>query len=286
MNWFTKILPGIKKRPPDVAAVDSEWEKCKKCDTAAHALQLGKNGWVCANCDYHHRLTAVKRARILFDSEPEAKEIANNVRSLDFLKFVDNEPYAQRLERAQQGDSRRESASVFQGHIKGREVVAVIFDFAFMGGSMGSVAGERFVRGVEKAAELGVPFISFTASGGARMQEGMLSLLQMAKTTAALSLLSRQRLPHINVLTDPTTGGVAASFALVGDVIIAEPEALIGFAGPRVIKETVREELPEGFQRSEFLLTHGAIDMIVDRREMREVLDRLLSLLMPAHDGG
>ncbi len=281
MNWFTNILPGIKKKFPEPADEADEWEKCGNCGTAAYSAQLKKNVWVCANCDFHRRLTASRRAEILFDETPPPEEFAMEVRPVDFLKFTDSEPYAGRLKRAQGGDARRESAAAYRGRIAGREVVAVIFDFTFMGGSMGSVAGERFVRAVEKAETLRLPFISFTASGGARMQEGMASLLQMAKTTAALSLLSRAGLPHINVLTDPTTGGVAASFALIGDIVIAEPEALIGFAGPRVIKETVREELPEGFQRSEFLLERGAIDMIVDRREMRKTLARLLSLLAP-----
>ncbi len=281
MNWLTKILPGIKKKTP-VAEEGDVWEKCKSCETAAHVKQLAKNGWVCANCDYHYRLTSARRAEILFDETPE--RIADEVRPVDFLKFHDSEPYHARLERAQRGDPRREGAAVYRGCVKGREIVAVIFDFTFMGGSMGSVAGERFVRGAELAAEFGLPFVSFTASGGARMQEGLVSLFQMAKTTAALALLSRRRLPHINVLTDPTTGGVAASFALIGDIIIAEPRALIGFAGPRVIKETVREDMPEGFQRSEFLLSHGAVDMIADRREMRAVLARILALLSPADD--
>lgn len=276
MNWFTKILPGIKKNKPSGEG-ETEWEKCRNCETSAHIEQLRKNGWVCANCDYHHRITAARRADILFDETPE--EIGSSVRPVDFLNFTDNEPYKDRLARAQAGDERRESAAAYHGKIEGREVVAVIFDFNFMGGSMGSVAGERFVRAVEKASTLGVPFLSFTASGGARMQEGIVSLFQMAKTVAALSLLSRHRLPHINILTDPTTGGVAASFALIGDIVIAEPEALVGFAGPRVIKETVREELPEGFQKSEFLLSHGAIDLIVDRREMRAVLGQILTHL-------
>ena len=281
MNWFTNILPGIKKKTPRPADESDGREKCANCGTESYSAQLKKNSWVCANCDYHHRLTAARRAEILFDAAPPPVEFAGEVRPVDFLDFTDSEPYKARLERAQRGDAGREAAAADHGRIAGREAVAVIFDFTFMGGSMGSVAGERFVRGVEKAAALRLPFISFTASGGARMQEGMASLLQMAKTTSALALLSRQRLPHINVLTDPTTGGVAASFALVGDVVIAEPDALVGFAGPRVIKETVREELPEGFQRSEFLLARGAIDMIADRREMRKVLARLISLLAP-----
>ncbi|MGU9951290.1 MAG: acetyl-CoA carboxylase, carboxyltransferase subunit beta [Gammaproteobacteria bacterium WSBS_2016_MAG_OTU1] len=280
MNWFTNILPGVKKKTATQSSIsEGIWEKCGKCQTAIYAEQLRKNCWVCAHCDYHHRLTAVQRATSLFDEEPAAVEIATDLRPVDFLGFVDSEPYSERLERAQKGDARRESAAAWHGHIMGSEVVAVIFDFHFMGGSMGSVAGERFVRGVEKATLLGLPFISFTASGGARMQEGMMSLLQMAKTTASLDRLGKKGLPHINVLTDPTTGGVAASFALIGDIIIAEPDALIGFAGPRVIKETVREDLPEGFQRSEFLLAHGAVDMIVDRREMRTTLARLLSII-------
>ncbi|MGI9307419.1 MAG: acetyl-CoA carboxylase, carboxyltransferase subunit beta [Gammaproteobacteria bacterium] len=281
MNWFTDILPGIKKKAPPPPETAGEWEKCQKCETQAHGEQLRKNGWVCANCDYHHRLTAAQRAETVFDKTPPPEEFAAGVRSVDFLNFSDNMPYKERLQKAQNGDARRESAAAYRGRIGGREAVAVIFDFTFMGGSMGSVAGERFVRGVEKAADLNLPFISFTASGGARMQEGMVSLLQMAKTTASLALLARRGLPHINVLTDPTTGGVAASFALIGDIILAEPDALIGFAGPRVIKETVREELPEGFQRSEFLLERGAVDMIVDRREMRKTLSRLLAVLAP-----
>ena len=285
MNWFVKIFPGIKSKKPDNASQSESWEACKQCSTIAHHEQLRKHSWVCANCDYHHRLTVNQRRDILFDDDSEIIEIGNEVRSVDFLNFtVDQESYEQRLERAQQGDTRREAVGVFRGRVKGREVVAVIFDFTFMGGSMGSVAGERFVRGVEAAADLGAPFISFAASGGARMQEGIISLLQMAKTTAALTMLSRCGLPHINVLTDPTTGGVAASFALIGDVIIAEPQALIGFAGPRVIKETVREELPEGFQRSEFLLDHGSVDMIVDRREMRDALAKIINLLTPINN--
>ena len=283
MNWLSKILPGVKKKPTTDAVVpDGLWRKCKQCDATVYAEEMEKNGWVCTNCDYHHRLTAAQRAGILFDQEPAAVEFATEVRPVDFLKFYDHISYKERLTQAQRGDARRESAAVFHGFVKEREIVAVIFDFSFMGGSMGSVAGERFVRGVEKAASLNVPFVSFTSSGGARMQEGMVSLLQMAKTTAALADLERLGLPYISVLTDPTTGGVAASFALIGDVNIAEPNALVGFAGPRVIEETVRQKLPDGFQRSEFLLERGAIDMIVDRRDLREVLSRLLALLAPS----
>ena len=284
MNWFSRILPGVKKKSAPARAPDGVWEKCGQCGAALYGEQLRKNCWVCDNCDHHRRLTAQQRADILFDSDSETQIIGDEIRPLDFLKFTDSESYEARLERAQDGDPRREAAAAYRGRILGKEAVAVIFDFHFMGGSMGSVAGERFARAAEEAAKWGLPFISFTASGGARMQEGMVSLFQMAKTTAALELLGQRRLPHVNVLTDPTTGGVAASFALIGDIIIAEPAALIGFAGPRVIKETVREELPEGFQRSEFLLEHGMVDMIVDRREMRETLARLLSML--AANGG
>jgi acetyl-CoA carboxylase carboxyl transferase subunit beta len=284
MNWFTKILPGIKKKVPNTTAKtipDGLWRKCKQCGVTIYTDEMKKNHWVCGNCDHHHRLTANERASILFDEDQPITEIATEVRAVDFLQFKDDISYQERLQNAQKGDARRDSVAAFRGCVKGREIVAVIFDFTFMGGSMGSVAGERFVRGVEEAVALNIPFVSFTASGGARMQEGMVSLLQMAKTTAALTDLQRLRLPHISVLTDPTTGGVAASFALIGDIIIAEPKALIGFAGPRVIKETVREELPEGFQRSEFLLNRGAIDMITDRRDMRDTLFRVLTMLTP-----
>ncbi|MDM5147424.1 acetyl-CoA carboxylase, carboxyltransferase subunit beta [Candidatus Persebacteraceae bacterium Df01] len=260
---------------------DGLWRKCKQCGVTIYTDEMKKNHWVCGNCDHHHRLTANERASILFDEDQPITEIATEVRAVDFLQFKDDISYQERLQNAQKGDARRDSVAAFRGCVKGREIVAVIFDFTFMGGSMGSVAGERFVRGVEEAVALNIPFVSFTASGGARMQEGMVSLLQMAKTTAALTDLQRLRLPHISVLTDPTTGGVAASFALIGDIIIAEPKALIGFAGPRVIKETVREELPEGFQRSEFLLNRGAIDMITDRRDMRDTLFRVLTMLTP-----
>ena len=286
MNWFTKILPGIKKKdtPENAASIpEGVWEKCASCQTVLYVEQLKTNGWVCMSCDHHHRLTAPRRAIALFDASPPPQEIGGDVRPMDFLNFSgDGDSYQSRIKRSQDGDARREAAAVYVGQIEKREAVVVIFDFQFMGGSMGSVAGERFVRGVEEAMARQAPFVSIAASGGARMQEGMTSLLQMAKTTSALSALAQQRLPHISVLTDPTTGGVAASFALVGDVIIAEPGALVGFAGPRVIRETVREELPEGFQRSEFLLEHGAVDMIVDRRELRNVLSKLFAMLAPA----
>ena len=286
MSWLSDILPRVKKRKrggrPERGPREGVWEKCEKCGAAGFAADFRKSGWVCADCDHHHRITAAQRAEWLFDSEPAPVVLAANVRPLNFLRFSDGESYAERLERARGEDDSREAARAWRGSILGLETVAVIFDFNFMGGSMGCVAGERFARAAEEAARLGLPFISFSASGGARMQEGLASLLQMAKTTASLDALSRRGLPYVSVLSDPCTGGVAASFALIADVVIAEPNALVGFAGPRVIRETVREELPEGFQRSEFLLRHGNVDLIVDRREMRETLARIVALLTKA----
>ncbi len=286
MNWFTDILPGIKKKKGKSAATvpDGVWSKCPGCNTAIYSVELRKNCYVCANCDHHQRIGAEERARLVFDAEPALSPLGMEVRPVDFMNFRDGgggKSYAEKLREAQKDDARREAVFACRGTIGGRAAVAAIFDFSFMGGSMGSVAGERFTRAVEDAAESGAPFISFASSGGARMQEGVVSLVQMAKTTAALARLSARRLPHISVLTDPTTGGVAASFAMIGDVVVAEPKALIGFAGPRVIQETVRERLPEGFQRSEFLRERGGVDLIADRRELREVLISLLSLLRP-----
>ena len=284
MNWLSDILPGIKKkktRKDEKRATIPEglWKKCVQCGATVYSSEMEKNSWVCLTCDYHERITAEQRAAILFDPQPAAEEIAVDVRVSGDIGLGDEKEYRQRLEKSQNGDARREAARVYRGYIKETLVVAVIFDFSFMGGSMGSVVGERFVRGVEEAAQQNCPFICFSASGGARMQEGMFSLLQMAKTTAALTTLTKLRLPYISVLTDPTTGGVAASFAMIGDIIIAEPDALVGFAGPRVIQETVREKLPKGFQRSEFLREKGAVDIIWDRREMRDNLAALLPLL-------
>lgn len=287
MSWLSDILPRVKKRKRRDGAEragprEGVWEKCEKCGAAAFAADFRKSGWVCASCDHHHRITAAQRAEWLFDAEPAAVMLAGNVRPLNFLRFADGESYAERLARARGDDEWREAAAAWRGSILGREAVAVVFDFNFMGGSMGCVAGERFARAAEEAARLGLPFISFAASGGARMQEGLASLLQMAKTTASLDALARRGLPYVSVLSDPCTGGVAASFALIADVVIAEPNALVGFAGPRVIRETVREELPEGFQRSEFLLQHGNVDLIADRRELRETLARVVGLLTKA----
>ena len=283
MSWLNSILPGIKKRPREKrekGGVPAEvWTKCLMCSVAIYAQELEDKLWVCGACGHHHRINAESRARIFFDSEAPRDEIAADIQSVDLLKFRDDKGYDKRLAAARGNDPSREALRVYRGQLRGRAVVAAIFDFTFMGGSMGSVVGERFARGVEEAARLGCPFVSFSASGGARMQEGMASLLQMAKTTAALARFSRSQLPYVSVLTDPTTGGVAASFALIADVVVAEPNALIGFAGPRVIQETVREKLPEGFQRSEFLRQQGGVDLIWHRHQLRDNLATLLSLL-------
>jgi len=254
------------------------WSKCPACEAVLYATDLAQNLNVCPKCAHHHRLKARERLDLLLDAEGR-HEIGAEVLPLDALKFKDSKRYPDRLAAAHEDTGESDAMVVMQGAIKTLPVVVACFEFEFMGGSMGSVVGERFVRGVNAAIENQLPFISVTASGGARMQEGLLSLLQMSKTTAALTRLARHKLPFISVLTDPTMGGVSASFAFIGDVVMAEPGALIGFAGPRVIEQTVRETLPEGFQRAEFLLEKGAIDMIVDRREMRDRLAAVLTLL-------
>jgi acetyl-CoA carboxylase carboxyl transferase subunit beta len=244
-----------------------------------YATDLEKNANVCPKCSYHNRIGARARLDLLLD--PEGRfEIGTEVAPVDSLKFKDDKRYPDRLEEAEKETGETDALVVMQGAIKNVPLIAAVFEFEFMGGSMGSVVGERFVRGVHVCLDQHLPLVCVTATGGARMQEGLFSLMQMAKTTAALTQLSPRRLPFISVLTDPTMGGVSASFAMIGDVVIAEPRALIGFAGPRVIEQTVRETLPEGFQRAEFLLEKGAIDMIVDRRQMRDKLASLLALLL------
>ena len=282
MSWLQKLLPPKIKRslgPSKRAVPEGLWIKCAACDAVLYATDLEKNLNVCPKCDHHNRLSARARVDMLLD--PEGRfEIGAEVLPVDSLKFKDSKRYLDRLEDAQQETGETDALVVMQGAIKNVPLVAAVFEFDFMGGSMGSVVGERFVRGVQVCVEQNLPFVCFTATGGARMQEGLLSLMQMAKTTAVLTQLSAQKLPFISVLTDPTMGGVSASFAMLGDVIVAEPKALIGFAGPRVIEQTVREKLPEGFQRAEFLLEKGAIDMIVDRRQMRDRLAQLITLLL------
>lgn len=281
MSWLQKLLPPKIKRDtggPKKAVPEGLWSKCSACETVLYRTDLEKNLQVCPKCAHHNRVSARERLDGLLDLEGRY-EIGAEVLPVDTLKFKDSKRYADRIAEARVAASEEDALIVMQGSINTVPVVVAAFEFKFLGGSMGSVVGERFVRGVQACLDQRLPFICFTASGGARMQEGVLSLMQMAKTCGALTQLSQEKLPFISVLTDPTMGGVSASFAMIGDVVIAEPGALIGFAGPRVIEQTVREKLPEGFQRAEFLLAHGAIDMIVDRRELRDKLAHLLTLL-------
>jgi acetyl-CoA carboxylase carboxyl transferase subunit beta len=282
MSWLTKLLPPKIQRKPSgerrASLPEGLWSKCLSCEAVLYATDLEKNLHVCPKCGHHNRLGSRQRIALLLDAEGQ-REIGAEVVPVDSLKFKDSKRYPDRLMEANEATGETDSLVVVQGAIKAMPVVAAAFEFGFMGGSMGSVLGERFVRGVQTAVEQKMPFICITASGGARMQEGLFSLMQMAKTTAALTRLSTAGQPFISILTDPTMGGVSASFAFVGDVVIAEPNALIGFAGPRVIEQTVRETLPEGFQRAEFLLEKGAIDMIVDRRHLRDQVARTLALL-------
>jgi len=284
VSWLQKLLPPKIKRSPGAArkaVPEGLWVKCEVCEAVLYRADLEKSLDVCPKCAHHNRVTARDRLEITLDAEGRY-EIGTEVVPVDFLKFVDSRRYSDRLAADQTETGETDALLVMQGAIKSVPAVVAAFEFRFMGGSMGSVVGERFVRGVQCAIEQKSAFVCFTASGGARMQEGLMSLMQMAKTTAALTQLSAERLPFICVLTDPTMGGVSASFAMIGDVVIAEPGALIGFAGPRVIEQTVKQTLPEGFQRAEFLLEHGAIDMIVDRREMRDRLASLITLLTRA----
>jgi acetyl-CoA carboxylase carboxyl transferase subunit beta len=280
MNWFSKLLPSrirtetsIKKSIPE-----GLWTKCNSCGAVLYRAEIERNLHVCPKCDYHMRVGARWRLENFLDEEGW-EELAPNLKPVDALKFKDLKKYKDRLSQAQKATDENDALIVMRGRLKNLPVVAAAFEFRFMGGSMGSVVGERFVRAVDQAAEQKIPLICFSASGGARMQEALFSLMQMAKTSAALARLSKLGVPFVSVMTDPTMGGVSASFAMLGDVNVAEPNALIGFAGPRVIEQTVRETLPEGFQRSEFLLEHGAIDMIVDRRDMRDRLASLLAMM-------
>jgi acetyl-CoA carboxylase carboxyl transferase subunit beta len=281
MSWLEKLLPpriqrsGVANRK---SIPEGLWVKCPSCEAVLYRTDLESNLHVCPKCSHHLRIRARERLDTLLD--PEGRyEIGHEALPVDTLKFKDSKKYPERLKAAIEGTGETDALVVMGGAIMTLPVVVACFEFEFMGGSMGSVVGERFVRGAQAALDQKVPFICITATGGARMQEGLLSLMQMAKTTAMLTKLSEKKLPFISVLTDPTMGGVSASFAFMGDVVIAEPKALIGFAGPRVIENTVREKLPEGFQRAEFLLQKGAIDMILDRRKMREEIARLLALL-------
>ena len=292
MSWLKKLMPsGIRT---DSAAANKRrsvpeglWEKCDRCGAVLYRPELEENLEVCPKCNFHMAIRARARLKSLFDAG-SMQEIAAELGPTDVLKFKDQKKYGERIKAAQKSTGERDALIAKRGTLKQRPLVACSFDFAYMGGSMGSVVGERFARAAETALEIGCPLVCFSATGGARMQESLFSLMQMAKTSAALGRLRAAGLPYISVMTHPTTGGVSASLAMLGDINLAEPEALIGFAGPRVIEQTVRETLPEGFQRSEFLLEHGAVDQICDRREMRERIAQLLALLMkqpaPAED--
>jgi acetyl-CoA carboxylase carboxyl transferase subunit beta len=281
MGWLNqlpqkikRVVGGDKKTVPE-----GLWSKCPACQTVLYKKDLEDNSEVCPKCAYHNRIGARARLAQLLDAEGQF-EIGAQVQAVDTLKFKDSKSYADRIRESQKTVGEKDALIVIQGSIKAVPVVVAAFEFKFMGGSMGSVVGERFVRGVQTAIDNKMAFVCISARGGARMQEGLFSLMQMAKTSAALTQLSKAGLPFISVLTDPTMGGVSASFAMLGDIIVAEPQALIGFAGPRVIEQTVRETLPDGFQRAEFLLEHGAVDLIIDRREMRNRLAVILANLM------
>ena len=280
MSWLENIIPPrIKKGNSQKKTIpDGVWVKCPDCDSVLYRADLDANMQVCPKCQHHLRISARKRAEHLLDDH-NFSELAKDVKPEDFLKFKDIKSYPQRINEASISTGESDALILVVGSIMKIKSVVALFEFDFMGGSMGSVVGEKFVRGIEYATENNITFVSVAASGGARMQEGLMSLMQMAKTTAALKKLDEKKIPYISILTDPTMGGVSASFAFVADVVIAEPNALIGFAGPRVIEQTVREKLPKGFQRSEFLLEKGSIDLIVDRRDLRKKVGSLLSLL-------
>jgi acetyl-CoA carboxylase carboxyl transferase subunit beta len=280
MTWFEKIMPSrIKTERRTRSVPEGLWIKCEACDAVLYRAELERNLNVCPKCSHHMRIDARDRLKRFLDPG-SASELAVTIEPEDPLKFRDSKRYRDRILLAQKATNERDALIVMAGTLQGLEIVSAAFEFRFMGGSMGSVVGERFVRAVNHCILFRMPLVCFSASGGARMQEGLYSLLQMSKTSAALARLAAERLPYVSVMTDPTTGGVSASLAMLGDVNIGEPRALIGFAGPRVIEQTVRETLPEGFQRSEFLLEHGAIDMIVDRRDQRDRIANLLRLYM------
>lgn len=282
MNWFEKLLPPkikANQRRGKRGVPEGLWEQCKACQAMLYQAELERNLYVCPKCGHHMRLSARARLNAFFDDVNKI-EIGERLRPNDVLRFRDSKKYRDRLVEARKSTGEEEALLAMSGEVKELPMVAVAFEFGFMGGSMGSVVGERFVRAVQLALDQRLPFVCFAASGGARMQEALFSLMQMAKTSLVLAMLAEAQLPYISVLTDPTMGGVSASLAMLGDIIIAEPKALVGFAGPRVIEQTVHEVLPEGFQRSEFLLEHGAIDMILDRRKMRDEIHFLVSTLL------
>lgn len=280
-NWLGKILPSVGRSATKKTEVpEGLWKKCAKCGAFLYRPELEKNQDVCPKCDHHMRINARRRIDLFLDDNGR-EELGTELEPYDRLKFKDSKRYKDRLASAQKGTGEKDALVVFKGKVNGYPVVAAAFEFEFLGGSMGSIVGEKFVRAVNAAIEHSCPLVCFSATGGARMQEALFSLMQMAKTSAALEKLKESRLPYFSVMTDPVYGGVSASLAMLGDINVAEPNALIGFAGPRVIEQTVRQKLPEGFQRSEFLLEHGALDMIVHRHEMRETLHRLMDKLLP-----
>lgn len=281
MSWFEKLMPsrirtegGNKKAVPE-----GLWAKCPGCSAILYKAELDRSYNVCPKCSHHNRINARRRLELFLDSDNQM-EIGEDLEPLDPLKFKDSKKYKDRVSAAQKQTGEKDALVVMKGQLKGMDIVASAFEFSYMGGSMGSVVGERFVRGANESLDKNIPYVCFTASGGARMQESLFSLMQMAKTSAVLGKMADRGIPFISVMTDPTMGGVSASLAMLGDLNVAEPNALIGFAGPRVIEQTVREKLPEGFQRAEFLLEHGAVDMIIDRREMRDELHSVLSILL------
>lgn len=280
MTWFQRLVPQrIRTDTRNKSNVpEGLWVKCDDCGAVLYRAELERNFDVCPKCSHHRRISANQRLDMFLDAEPR-EEIGSGLEPVDILRFRDSKKYKDRLHQAQKSTGQKDALVVMHGAVQERPLVACAFEFSFMGGSMGAVVGERFVRAVDTAIENECPLVCFAASGGARMQEALFSLMQMAKTSAALARLSRKGIPYVSVMTDPTMGGVSASMAMLGDINVAEPNALIGFAGPRVIEQTVREKLPEGFQRAEFLLEHGAVDLICDRRHMRERLGGLLATL-------
>ena len=282
MSWLDKIVPSMgrtKRADRRTTIPDGLWHKCPSCEAVLYLPELERHDNVCPKCDHHLRMSARKRLHWFLDDE-QREELAADMLPIDRLKFKDSKRYRDRLSAAQKSTGENDALIAMRGRLNGLDVVAAAFDFSFMGGSMGTVVGEKFVHAAGRAYEERIPLICFAASGGARMQEGLFSLMQMAKTSAVIEKLKGASVPYISVLTDPVFGGVTASLAMLGDINVAEPKALIGFAGPRVIEQTVREQLPEGFQRSEFLLEHGTVDMIVHRCEMRDTLERMLRKFM------
>ncbi len=280
MSWFQRVKEGILTRTEDkTEAPDGMWTKCPECKKVCHQRELVENVYTCNGCDYHFRISADDYFGILFSQDEHAKELFTNLTSADPLEFEDTKPYPDRLKQSQAKTSLRDAIRVAEGQIDGERIVVAAMDFKFIGGSMGSVMGEMLSRAIDHCLSTGLPFMVISKSGGARMMEGALSLMQMAKVSAKLGLLSQAKIPYLSLLTDPTTGGVTASFAMLGDLNFAEPGALIGFAGPRVIKETIGKDLPKGFQRSEFLVEHGFLDFIVHRKDLRERIHLLLKML-------